>query len=102
MSLPLYVAAGTVLPWGAETGRPDYDYAAGVTLRVFELADGASAPFVVPTAAGGIAARGAVRRAGRTYTATVGEGALRDWRLDVDGRSSPAQVAGDTLTWMAD
>jgi len=102
MSLPLYVAAGTVLPWGAETGRPDYDYAAGVTLRVFELADGASAPFVVPTAAGGIAARGAVRRAGRTYTATVGEGALRDWRLDVDGRSSPAQVAGDTLAWMAD
>ena len=34
LSLPLYVAPGTVLPWGAETERPDYDYARGLTLRV--------------------------------------------------------------------
>jgi len=37
MSLPVYVAANTVLPWGAEEERPDYDFARGTTLRVFAL-----------------------------------------------------------------
>jgi alpha-D-xyloside xylohydrolase len=101
MSLPLYVAPGTVLPWGAETERPDYDYARGVTLRLFELADGAATPFVVPTPAGAIAARGTVRRDGRTYTATLDEGTLDDWRLDVDGSRGPLQAGGDTLVWTA-
>ena len=94
MSLPLYVAPNTVLPWGAETEQPDYDYAQGVTLRVFELADGASAPFVVASPQGGMAARGTVSRKGARYTATVSEGALQQWCLDVDGRHSPAVVDG--------
>jgi alpha-D-xyloside xylohydrolase len=101
LSLPLYVAPGTVLPWGAETERPDYDYARGVTLRVFELADGASAAFVVPTQAGGVAARGVVERSGGTYTASVMEGALLDWSLQVEGQRSPVQVEGRRLTWGA-
>lgn len=101
LSLPLYVAPGTVLPWGAETERPDYGYARGVTLRVFELADGASAAFVVPTPAGGIAARGVVERSGGTYTASVTEGALLDWSLQVEGQRSPVQVQGGRLTWGA-
>ena len=101
LSLPLYVAPGTVLPWGAETERPDYDYARGVTLRVFELADGASAAFVVPTPAGGVAARGVVERSGGTYTASVTEGALMDWSLQVEGQRSPVQVQGGRLTWGA-
>ena len=99
MSLPLYAAPGTVLPWGAGTDSPDYDYARGLALRVFELADGASAAFVVPTTAGAIAARGTVRREGRTYTATQEQGALHDSRLDVDGQQSPVQSGGDTLSW---
>lgn len=82
-SLPLYVAPHTVLPWGARTDRPDYDYADGVTLRVFSLDDGASAPFAVASPAGRIAARGTVRREGGRYTATVDEGALVNWRLQV-------------------
>ena len=40
---------------------------------------------------GRIAARGSVRREGSTYTATITEGALRDWCLQVDGRSSAVQ-----------
>ena len=99
LSLPLYMAPGTVLPWGAETERPDYDYARGLTLRVFELADGASAAFVVPTPAGGIAARGTVRRSGNTYTATVSEGALQDWRLQVGSQRSAVQAQGARLEW---
>lgn len=99
LSLPLYVAPGTVLPWGAETERPDYDYVRGLTLRVFELADGAGAAFVVPTPAGGIAARGTVERNGNSYTATVIEGALQDWSLQVEGQRSPVQAQGARLEW---
>jgi alpha-D-xyloside xylohydrolase len=101
MSLPLYVPPGSVLPWGAEEDRPDYDYARGLTLRVFELADGASAPFTVAAPDGSVAARGQVSRAGSRYTATVAEGALRDWCLEVDGRRSPVQAEGAALSWEA-
>jgi alpha-D-xyloside xylohydrolase len=101
MSLPLYVPPGSVLPWGAEEERPDYDYARGLTLRVFELADGASAPFTVAAMDGSVAARGEVSREGSRYTATVAEGALRDWCLEVDGRRSPVQAEGGSLSWEA-
>ncbi|MFZ5547272.1 MAG: alpha-xylosidase [Pseudomonadota bacterium] len=92
MSLPLYVAPNTVLPWGAEDERPDYDYARGVTLRVFALDDGASAAFLVPTVGGQVAARGTVSREGARYTASVTEGALHDWCIEVGGQRSPVQA----------
>ena len=34
------VRPGTILPLGAVDDRPDYDYADGVTFRVYELTDG--------------------------------------------------------------
>ena len=40
LSLPLMVRPGTVLPLGGVDDRPDYDYADGVTFRVYELTDG--------------------------------------------------------------
>jgi len=101
MSLPVYVPGNTVLPWGSETERPDYDFAHGTTLRVFALDDGATAPFVVAALDGRIAARGTVTRQGSRYVAKVTEGALRDWRLDVDGRSSAVVAEGSELGWTA-
>ena len=80
---------GSVIAWGAETEKPDYDYACGTVLRVFELADGASAAFTVVNPDGSVAARGTVSRQGGQYTAQVTEGALRDWGLDVDGQAQP-------------
>jgi alpha-D-xyloside xylohydrolase len=102
LSLPLYVAPNTVLPWGAETERPDYDYARGVSLRVFALTDGATAAFTVASPQGRVAARGTVSRQGSCYTATVTEGALQQWCLDVDGQRSPVQETATTLTWNAE
>ena len=43
LSLPVLVKPGTVLALGAHDDRPDYDHADGVTFRVYELADGATA-----------------------------------------------------------
>jgi alpha-D-xyloside xylohydrolase len=41
LSVPLLVRPGSVIPVGAVADRPDYDHAEGVTLRAYELADGA-------------------------------------------------------------
>jgi len=101
MSLPVYVAANTVLPWGAEEERPDYDFARGTTLRVFALDDGATASFTVAGLDGRIAAAGTVARQGQRYVARVTEGALRDWRLSVDGRTSASVAEGAELAWSA-
>ncbi|GGP55090.1 alpha-xylosidase [Saccharothrix coeruleofusca] len=40
LTLPLLVRPDTILPVGAVDDRPDYDYAEGVTLRAYHLADG--------------------------------------------------------------
>jgi len=41
LSVPLYARPGSVIPVGAVDHRPDYDYADGVTLRLYEIPDGA-------------------------------------------------------------
>ncbi|MFD0688866.1 alpha-xylosidase [Actinomadura fibrosa] len=41
-SVPLLVRPGAVVPEGAVDDRPDYEHADGVTLRVYELPDGAN------------------------------------------------------------
>jgi len=101
LSLPLYVAPGTVLPWGNETEKPDYNYEQGVTLRVFELADGAIAAFDVAGKDGRIAARGTVQRQGAQYTVCITEGGLRQWRLEVNGVASAVQAEARELRWSA-
>jgi len=40
LTAPVLVRPNTVLPVGAVDDRPDYDYAEGVTLRLYQLADG--------------------------------------------------------------
>jgi alpha-D-xyloside xylohydrolase len=56
-SVPLLVRPGAVLPVGAVEDRPDYDYADGVELRAYELADGARVETIVPDLGGMPAAR---------------------------------------------
>lgn len=52
-TLPVLVRPGTVLPVGARTDRPDYDHAEGVTLRVFDLADGHDSEVRIARPSGG-------------------------------------------------
>ncbi len=69
-SLPVLVRPGTVLPWGSRTSRPDYDWADGVSLRVFELADGDRREVVVPATEGRAAVRFVVERIGERLVAS--------------------------------
>ncbi|GIO53057.1 alpha-xylosidase [Paenibacillus cineris] len=43
MTLPMMIKPNTLLAVGKEDSRPDYDYADGVSLHLYELGDGASA-----------------------------------------------------------
>ena len=43
LSLPLMVKENSIIPLGACDDKPDYDYADGVELRIYELQEGARA-----------------------------------------------------------
>jgi alpha-D-xyloside xylohydrolase len=79
-SVPLRVRPGTVLPFGADDSRPDYDWADGVTLRCFELPDGYDAVTTVPGHDGTASTSFRVRREGGTITATSDD-ARAPWAL---------------------
>jgi alpha-D-xyloside xylohydrolase len=64
-SVPVLVRPGAVIAMGARDDRPDYDYAAAVTLRVYEPRDGAQVTVSVPTTTGDDGAVFAMTRRGR-------------------------------------
>lgn len=42
LSIPLWVKQNSIIPFGANDDKPDYDYAEGVELRIYEPEDGVS------------------------------------------------------------
>jgi len=83
-SLPLLVRPGTVLPVGARSDRPDYDYSDGVTLHLFELEDGHTSTTWVPGLGGEDGARFTVTREGGVVR-VVATGARGPWSAHVAG-----------------
>jgi alpha-D-xyloside xylohydrolase len=62
LSLPLYVRPCTLLALGAVDSRPDYEYAQGAELRLYELGEGQTAVCEVPTTTGEVALRAVAER----------------------------------------
>jgi alpha-D-xyloside xylohydrolase len=89
-SVPLLVRPGAVIPEGAVEDRPDYDHAEGVTLRVYELRDGASVTTRVDSASFTASRTGAVVR-------TVANGAGVWSLLLVNTGPASVTVEGGTL-----
>jgi alpha-D-xyloside xylohydrolase len=100
-SVPLLVRPGAVVPVGAVTDRPDYDYADGVTLRAYGLAHGARVTVPVGDVTFTVVREGRVLRAscgnprapwglaagGREVRAEAGTGFVT---MDLDEESDPA------------
>jgi len=80
MSLPLYVRPNALIAWGDRDDRSDYDYVDGVTFRLSEIDDGASATAVINDLGGNEALRVRVGRVGAELVVEtlVGD---RPWRL---------------------
>jgi alpha-D-xyloside xylohydrolase len=95
LSLPLLVRPNSVIPVGADDSRPDYEYADGVTLHVFELADGATVVTPVPDQQGEPALRVTVTRDGPTIHAHA-PGATHPWRVLLRGVRDAQVVDGGT------
>jgi alpha-D-xyloside xylohydrolase len=94
-SLPLFVRPGTIVAEGSHADRPDYDFADGVTLRAYELADGATVTTEVPDLRGVADAVFAVARAGSTVTAERTTG-TKPWRLLLVNVKAVAGIEGGT------
>ncbi|HZG66087.1 MAG TPA: alpha-xylosidase, partial [Herpetosiphonaceae bacterium] len=87
LSLPLMVRPNSILAVGSRDERPDYDYGDGVTLQVYELADGQAASANVPSLSGDVAGTVEAARQGQTITVTV-RGQVARWELLLVGVES--------------
>ena len=70
-SLPLFVRENTILATGNRCDRPDYDYCDGLTLTVYNLADGAEAACRVCGTGGQTKLEATAHRTDDTITVTV-------------------------------
>ncbi|WP_446215681.1 alpha-xylosidase [Micromonospora sp. IBHARD004] len=96
-SVPLLVRPGAVLPVGAVDDRPDYDYADGVTLRVYELPDGAHVATAIPAPTGETAATFMTSREADVVRVEA-TGAATGWRVLLVRVRSVGSVEGGTAT----
>ncbi len=92
LSVPLLVRPGAVVPVGAVEDRPDYDYADGVTLRAYELADGARVETVLTSPVGEVGARFVTSRQADLVLAET-ELAGTSWQLLLVGVRPESVVA---------
>ncbi|MBO2448848.1 alpha-xylosidase [Actinomadura barringtoniae] len=86
-SVPLLVRPGAVIPEGAVADRPDYDHARGVTLRLYEPADGARVTTEIGDASFVTSREGAAIR----VAANRDDG---DWNVLLVGARPVAEVTG--------
>ena len=89
LTAPVLVRPNTILPVGAIDDRPDYDYADGVTLQVYQLADGDHV-----TVVGGTTFR--THRQGDEIRVEA-EGAPSGWRLLLVGARAVDAVDGGAI-----
>ncbi|MCC5032952.1 alpha-xylosidase [Streptomyces sp. WAC 00631] len=90
LSAPVLVRPGAVLPLGAVDDRPDYDWADGVTLRAYGLADGAEVTVRVPPEA-----EYTVRREGEEVRVSARGTEGRPWHLVTDGSGEDVRHGQD-------
>jgi len=72
-SLPLYVRPNTLLAVGANKERPDYDYSAGISFHLYQLADGKEATSEVPDVNGEIVLKALAAKEGNTIKLSVSD-----------------------------
>ncbi|AYY13433.1 alpha-xylosidase [Actinobacteria bacterium YIM 96077] len=98
-SLPLLVRPDTVLPIGAVDDRPDYDYADGVTLWLYELSDGHDSELTIPDSTGTAQTVFSITRRGSTVTIRAAHfgNAPKPWQAGVAGTGTVVEApAGST------
>ncbi|MCL2702853.1 MAG: alpha-xylosidase [Defluviitaleaceae bacterium] len=93
-SLPLFVRPDTVLVTGARADRPDYDYADGMTVRLYELSEGCRA-VAVPDENGETAVTVTAEKDGNKIRVSVDND--KPWRIFLCGRTIDCKANQVTL-----
>jgi len=83
-SLPLWVRPNSLVAFGREDGRPDYDYADGATLRLYALEDGGRAEATVYSPKGEPELCVVAERRGGLIEVRY-DGVGKPWRLELAG-----------------
>jgi alpha-D-xyloside xylohydrolase len=97
LSVPLLARPGAVIPVGAVDDRPAYDYADDITLRAYELADGARVTTSVPAPAGDHARTFVTSRQGRVIRVQARD-APANWQVLLVGVRDAGDVVGGAAT----
>ena len=97
MSLPLLVRENTILPIGALTDRPDYDFSEDVTLRIYELDDGNSITTQIVNLEGLITTTYTTSRFGSTYTIHR-VGPPKNWNVLLTGVTQVTKSSAKTVS----
>lgn len=84
-SLPAYVRPNSLIAIGAGREQPDYDYAEGVGLHLFSLADGRAANLMVPNLAGETILTARAERSGGHIVIEVDNPQEKAWSLVLRG-----------------
>ncbi|WP_145948876.1 alpha-xylosidase [Paenibacillus sp. Y412MC10] len=91
MTLPMMIKPNTLLAVGKEDSRPDYDYADGVSLHLFELGDGASAQADIVNTLAEQELSATASRSGNVIEVKA-SGAGKPWTLVLRGIAEVASV----------
>ncbi|MEF2071129.1 alpha-xylosidase [Consotaella aegiceratis] len=92
MSLPVYVRPNTLLAWGANDRKPDYDYAEDTVFALYQLSDGCSAEAGVHAADGSLIQRLTVTRKGGNLSVEASD-VDRAWTLRLQGVEGVASIS---------
>ncbi len=98
LSIPLYVKEGSIIAIGAHDDDAVYDYADGVTLKVYALADGQSAETIVYNGDNSIALTASVRNEGGVYHIHVDSDKPCTVELVNTGKEPVTLTAGGDVT----
>ena len=92
-SLPLFVRENTILPLGGQDSEPEYDYADGLTLRIYNLADGVEVHREVCGTDGKVVLTAAARRDGDMIYVTL-EGRSGSVQVEQIGTDCRLEISG--------
>ena len=93
MSLPLLARPNTVIPVGNVDSRPDYDYGNGITLQVYQFAEGVSKSITIPTQTGEVDRVFEIKRQNGEIS-VKSSGRIHPWQVLLMGIESVAAVEG--------
>ena len=94
LSMPLFARPSSIIAFGNQDDKPDYEYTDGTLFKVYDLADGAVATCAVPTLRGEPGVTLTVKRQGNQIDATLDGKTTGHCRIQLVGIKSISGVEG--------